>query len=786
MKFNFQSTLIALALPLSFVAQNLPSEYRVLADQHQINMGGDTEQGLYKQDEMKTIYLEFSQSNWWNQLTSNYNSGADLAATMIVDGVTYEQVGVGFKGQTSYMMVNGEEKKSFSIKTDAFIDGQTCQGYKTFNLNNCFDDPTFLREFLYLHMICNHIPAAKAAFVKLVINGENWGVYPSVQQMNGDYLNEWFMSNDGALWRADSPTGTMGGGGGPQWGDGTAALNYLGADTLDYQDYYTLKSYGIDNPWDQLVNTCDVLENTAIANLINDLPPVMDVDRALWFLACEIAFGDDDSYIYKGKMDYYLYWEVETGRMTPLEYDGNSVLVDESENWAAFYHADNANYPLMNLLMQVPDYRQRYLAHLRTIIDELMNDEYVADMIDFYYNLIDAEVQLDDKKLYSYSQFTQGPDDLSSRIAARKTLLSNNTEVNTVGATISNVVMESAAGEWGVPLENESVDVHAQVESADGIFAVNLYYCADVVGNFTKLTMLDDGNNNDGAAGDGVYGMSIPGQPMGTLVRFYIEAVENNTAKTRTYLPVGAEHDVYYYQITAQFAVASDIVINEIMASNDATASDEQGEYEDWIELYNKGNNTVDLSGWYITDNAQNLDKWAIPNGTTLGADQYLIIWADEDSAQGPMHANFKLSASGEALTLINSESLIANQITFGQQQTDMGFARNPNGIGDFAIQGPTFAINNEYVDVAEVTADQVLRIYPNPARETAFVKLTDDSGKRTISIVDLQGRICQNYSDFSANNTIQLDTSLLATGVYSIVIQSENTVHTAKLVIQK
>lgn len=777
-------------LPFSAAAQNLPSEFRLLADQHQINMGGDTEQGLYKQDEMKTIYLEFSQSNWWNQLTMNYNSGADLSATMTIDGVTYEQVGVGFKGQTSYMMVNGEEKKSYSIKTDAFIDGQTCQGYKTFNLNNCFDDASFLREFLYLHMICNHIPAAKAAFVKLVINGENWGVYPSVQQMNGDYLKEWFMSNDGALWRADSPTsgfgGGGGGGGGPQWGDGTAALNYLGPDTLDYQEYYTLKSTGIENPWDRLVNTCDVLENTPIANLITDLPSAMDVDRALWLLACEIAFGDDDGYIFKGKMDYYLYWESETGRMTPLEYDGNSVLVDESENWAAFYHADNANYPLMNLLMQVPDYRQRYLAHLRTIIDELMDDQYVSDMIDFYYNLIDAEVQLDDKKLYSYAQFTQGPIDLSSRIAARKSLLSSNIEVNTVGATISNVVMENAAGEWGIPLENESVDIHAQIESSDGIFAVNLYYSADIVGNFTQLTMLDDGNNNDGSAGDGVYGMSIPGQPMGTLVRFYIEAIENNTAKTRTYLPVGAEHDVFYYQITAQFASASDIVINEIMASNDVTASDEIGEFEDWIELYNKGNNTVDLSGWYLTDNAQNLDKWAIPDGTTLGADQYLIIWADEDSSQGPMHANFKLSASGEMVTLLNNESFIANQIAYEQQQTDLGFARNPNGIGDFVMQGPTFASNNDFVGVEKVVYSNDMRIFPNPANTIAFIRLENNPGQLDIMISDIQGRTIQQSSDFTGNSNLQLDVSGYAEGVYSISVKTQTTVHTAKLVIQK
>lgn len=768
-------------------AQNLPSECRILQDVHKIKMGGDTEQGLYKHDEMKTIYLEFSQNNWWNLLTTNYTTGTDLTATMTVDGVTYEQVGVGFKGQTSYSQTNGEEKKSFSIKTDAFIDGQTCQGYKTFNLNNCFQDPSFLREFLYLHLICNHIPAAKAAFVKLVINGENWGVYPSVQQMNGDYLKEWFMSNDGTMWRADAPTSGGGGGGGPQWGDGTAALNYLGSDTTDYQEYYTLKSYTTDNPWDELVSTCDVLENTAIANLLDELPAVMDVDRALWLLACEIAWGDDDSYVFKGKMDYYTYWELETGRMVPLEYDGNSVLVTESQNWGAFYHADNENYPLLYRLMQVPEYRQRYLAHLRTVIDEMLDADLTSELIDYYSSMIDAEVQLDDKKLYSYAQFTSGLNTLETMLTTRRTTLNNNVEVNTTGAAISDAVMMSNQGEWASPLENEMAHITAAVSSPDGLFAVNLYYSDDAVGNFTRVQMLDDGNNNDGSAGDGIFGASIPGYAMGTLVRFYIEAAENNMAKTRTYLPVGAEHDVFYYQIMPQFALSTDIVINELMASNDATAMDENEQYDDWIELYNKGNSAVDLTNWYLTDNAQNLDKWAIPDGTILNADDYLIIWADEDSSQGPMHANFKLSASGEMLTLINASGLIADQIAFEQQQTDMGFARLPNGTGDFVIQGATFDMSNQFVGVEEIVKHNHLLMYPNPASGIVYLQFENESNSIfNLNITDMQGRIVMQEFNINASGVIRMDASMLESGTYIVSLSNDEVSEVARLVMSK
>ncbi|MFN0032148.1 MAG: CotH kinase family protein [Flavobacteriales bacterium] len=782
-EMTMKQTSLACALlsMCSFVtAQDLPSEFRLLPEEHLINMGGDTEQGLYKHDEMKTIYLEFAQSNWWNLLTQGYNNGTDVAADMTIDGITYEDVGVGFKGQTSYNQTNGEEKKSFSIKTDAFVDGQTCQGYKTFNLNNCFDDPTFMREFLFLHLICNHVPAAKAAYVKLVINGENWGVYPSVQQMNGDYLKEWFMSNDGTLWRADAPAGTGGGGGGggPQWGDGTAALNYLGADTTDYQDFYTLKSTNKVNPWEDLVNTCDVLENTTIANLPTVLPAVLDVDRTLWFLASEIAFGDDDSYVYKGKMDYYTYWEEETGRMVPLEYDGNSALITQSQSWSPFYHADNANYPLLYLILQVPEYRQRYLAHMRTIVGELLDADLTESLIDFYDTMIDAEVQLDDKKLYSYSQYTSGLTSLQDIINTRRNTINANTEVNKVGAEISTVVMSSAQGMWISPMPEEEATVTCTVTSSDGVNSVNLYYCPEAVGNFTKVNMTGTGND---------FTATIPGYAMGTLIRFYVEAVESDLSLTRTYLPVGAEHDVYYYQILPQYASDTEVVINEVMASNNATAMDEQSQYEDWIELYNKGNNTIDLTDWYLTDNAQNLDKWALPEGTMLAADDYLIVWADEDSAQGPMHANFKVSASGELITLINSDGLIADQSNLEQQQTDMGFARYPNGTGDFQIQQPTFDANNNFIGVEESTASTGMMIFPNPSADKVYVKMKSAAtSEMQITITDMQGRIVQQESNALRTGLYVIDAYELQAGTYVVTLSGNYTSEVAKLVVTR
>ena len=118
--------------------------------------------------------------------------------------------------------------------------------------------------------------------------------------------------------------------------------------------------------------------------------------------------------------------------------------------------------------------------------------------------------------------------------------------------------------------------------------------------------------------------------------------------------PKLAEHNVYIFQVVPSIAANINVVLNEIMASNTFTAADDSGQYDDWIELYNLTSQPQDISGYYLSDNELNLTKWEIPAGTIIQPNDYLIIWADEDGDQGNLHANFKLSGSGEHLRLFN------------------------------------------------------------------------------------------------------------------------------------
>lgn len=121
------------------------------------------------------------------------------------------------------------------------------------------------------------------------------------------------------------------------------------------------------------------------------------------------------------------------------------------------------------------------------------------------------------------------------------------------------------------------------------------------------------------------------------------------------------------------------VLISEFMASNGQTLADEDGEYSDWIELYNSGAPSVNLDGWFLTDNESNLTKWRIPP-VTIAAKGFLIVFAsgkDRNDPASTLHANFSLSASGEYLGLIASDGVTvvsAFAPRFPEQQRDVSY----------------------------------------------------------------------------------------------------------------
>lgn len=751
----------------SLRAQPLPEQIYLSADGRMLLTGNKPSTGLYDSATIRNVYLEFPQSDYWQLLRQNYTSQTEIPARLTVDGVRYDSVGVRFKGETSYLQLPpNAQKMSFNISVDFVRPDQRLMGYKTLNFNNAFQDESFLREVFYLHQLRRHIPAAKANFVNLYINGEYWGPYPNIQQLNKDFLEEWFLSNDGCNWRAERPGTNVPGG---PWGDGTAALNFLGTDTLRYMQYYTLKSSDVPSPWAKLAAACDMLNNTPSSSLPDVLPRFFDIDRILWHLASEIAFSDDDSYVHKGKNDFYVYYEPETARITLIEYDGNSVMNPALANWSPFYNESKVNFPMLNKILAVPRWRQRYLAHLRTILTEEMDPQECNLLLDNLRRQIETHVQNDPKKLYTYQRFIDEFPVLRNFIASRRNFLLANAEVAQPAPSISNVSYVNVAGQaWTPPSAQEQVYVQARASAASGLHQVNLYYSNTLTGNFTTVPMLDNGLNRDGAAGDGVFGAAIPGQAAGSWVRFYIEAIAANTAQTTTYLPQGAEHNVFVYIVKTTNQVTSTVKINELMASNTSTVKDEAGQFEDWIELHNLTDRDIDLGGYFLSDNPANLPKWKIPSGTILPAKGFLTFWADEDANQGPLHCNFKLSASGEVAILLDSNRIVLDSVAFGPQEANKGYARVPDGTGTFRIQAPTFNSSNERATALRFPRriSDGLFLFPNPADGGFTVRIPAVQAGRFIEIFGPTGQLLLRQPALEENN---IATSAWPPGVYFV-----------------
>ncbi len=168
------------------------------------SLGQDRAGDFYDLQAFRTIELEFASPDFFSEIdrVSSETEDGYVVGAITFEGECYEGVGVRFRGNTSQR--NAGEKRSFKIAIDHEIEDQRLWGYRTLKLNNSASDPTFLREVLFSRIHSRYSPTPVANLVKLVINGENWGVYVNVQQFNKDLLGEWFARTGGSRWKSPS------------------------------------------------------------------------------------------------------------------------------------------------------------------------------------------------------------------------------------------------------------------------------------------------------------------------------------------------------------------------------------------------------------------------------------------------------------------------------------------------------------------------------------------------------------------------------------------------------
>ncbi len=402
------------------------------------------EVSLYDPNTVRTLFLELENPDWEAELEAFHNTDVEVPAVLTVDGKQYKGVGVHFRGMSSYGMVRRGSKRSLNVSLD-FIDAkQRLLGYKTLNLLNSHEDPTFMHTVLYSHIARQYIPAPKANFVKVVINGESWGLYVNTQQFDKIFASENYSNSKGTRWKV---RGSPGGDGG---------LNYLGDKVEDYKRRYEIKSGDKPEAWQALITLCRTLKETPLDQLEAALQPMLDVDQALWFLALDNALCNSDGYWIRAS-DYCIYLD-EAGKFHVVPHDMNETFqaamgpgmgrggplggrpqnrrnegADErnpegrnpsgrngpppegrgegrSAGGAALdplIGMNDARKPLRSRLLAVPSLREKYLRNVRTIAENWLDWNHLGPLVAQYQSLIEKEVEQDTRKLTSLAAFRQ-------------------------------------------------------------------------------------------------------------------------------------------------------------------------------------------------------------------------------------------------------------------------------------------------------------------------------------------------------------------------------------------
>ena len=358
---------------------------------------------LYDPHVLRTIFLEFENSDWEKEMADFYHTDVDVPAKMMVDGKTYNDVGVHFRGASSFFAVPEGSKRSLDISMNFVHSDQRLGGYRSLNLLNSSGDPTFMRTVITHQVARDYIAAPKANWMRVVINGESWGIYVNTQQINSELTKEWFGSSKGARWKvAGSPRGRGG-------------LAYLGDDAAKYKSIYTIKSKDNEKSWAHLINLCKVLNQTPPDQLEKALEPILDVNGALKFLALDKTVINTDGFWTRAS-DYYLY-EDEKGKFHTIPWDANEAFREmegrrgaESEsgdgvNLAPFEGANDPEKALLNKLLAVPALRARYLGYMREITEKWLDWKKLQPIFADYQSVIAEGIRADTRKILTTNAF---------------------------------------------------------------------------------------------------------------------------------------------------------------------------------------------------------------------------------------------------------------------------------------------------------------------------------------------------------------------------------------------
>lgn len=782
------------------------------------------------------INFIFSDIGFWDSLLVNYGdsssfSGSDiewvLADKLEIDGTVMDSVGIRLRGKSSFRHAS-EFKKPFKVDLNEFVKGQDYDGMKKFNLHNGACDPSQLRDFIaYDVMRTAGVKAPRAAHAKVSINGHYWGLYTIIEQIDKTFVKNNFSNGSGNLYKNNA------------W----SRLQWLGTDITAYQEDIELKTNEEENDWGDFLEFVDVLNNAPDATFARDIQTVFDVENYLRVLAADIALNNWDSYV-ENQRNWYIYHNPETDLFEWIPWDYNLSMGGD------FEFAANPYRPLTpgcDLVAAFQYYEQgdvvQFLDKSEPTAQEWFWDfgngqtSSLPNPTMNFADLQEADVCLTVKKLEGTTicehtrcrpitldfdvancAFDSGAvsphpitDPIFQIIAREDNFCCEENWDGVCEMKYQDILNgRDKIGELGI---SYSRNLPLFTSDSTKVLIVRLLNVPEFKERFLELACVMMETNFTKSRITNLI------QQQSELIRPYIQE-EPNAFFAKDYYEydigngTGGGNDVnipplqffldqrisqmFTHLINARTACETafstirwqDITINEFMASNIDSlngVADADGEFEDWIELYNNTNQNIDLEGVFLTDKFDQALKWTFPPNTTISAGEYLIVWADKDENQAGLHADFKLEKNGEQLMLSHEDGTIIDSLTFGKQTPNIAMARIPNGTGQLVSQIPTFEKNNELVSsLAATFFDNQFKAYPNPANEQIIL----DFGALTLNnrvqlrIQDMLGQTLTYYPQISTKSFI-IPTHNYSNGVYHLVIEIDGKSFSKKMVIQ-
>ena len=534
--------LLLFSIPYLLVAQNVYSPQLLY----------DGPGGLYDKDSLRSVYINFHDPNYHavlqNSFFTNPSYRIPASITTSNDDVTYDSIGVRYKGNSTFCIPNdnGIPKLPYNIDMNYWISGQKLLDYKKIKLANAWMDATFLKEYTASKIYKKYLPTLEVNLVKLHVQGNYLGLYVNTESINKQFVKKHFDENNGALIKCDGSgmfcdtTGTPAG--------GEPSLNWYGTpDSTAYFSSYNLKS---DYGWGKLIELIYTLNFNP-----NQLDSILNIDRVLWAFAVNTVIGNYDTYNGYYVHNYYFY-QTEDGLFQMIPWDLSQSFINALLGWDIltpqgpthpqqfdpyFGEDPTLQRPLTSILFNNAEYRKQYTAHLRTVINELDTNLIRSDVLNMQ-SMAYTSVDSDPNKLFSISEYINNVEqDLSfglwggygfggimSTLRYRIPYLQSHSEISQTPPDL-----------YGLSVSGNVITVNATNENSVELMATKNEYNS----KFQSFNMYDDGTNGDAQANDGVYSCYIP-FPSALKVKFYVKA-KNFQAIMLS--PERAEYEFYEY-----------------------------------------------------------------------------------------------------------------------------------------------------------------------------------------------------------------------------------------------